>query len=54
MNKEQTVALEQMLCDFEKESVITRCDREEGDYVNNVFVREKQSSDDFDKKYIVL
>ena len=50
LKREQTAALDKMINEFESDKVITKCKREEGDYINNVFLREKRDSFDSDKK----
>ena len=46
--------LGKMIDQFEKDHVIQKCHREEGDYVNNVFLREKRQYEYEEKKYRLI
>ena len=54
LNQEQELALTDMVQKFVEDKVILRCDREEGDYVNNIFLREKKNTDNGKKKYRMI
>ena len=43
-----------MVQKFVTNKVILKCDREEGDYVNNIFLREKRNTDNVKKKYRMI
>ena len=54
LNQEQELALSDMVQKFVEDKVILKCDREEGDYVNNIFLREKKNTDNGKKKYRMI
>ena len=52
--KEQQLALNSMLCEFVADGVIEKCEREKGDFVSTVFLREKRTFADTTKKYRMI
>ena len=51
-NKEETDALYKMIDEMERDKIIEKCDLEYGDYVSNVFLREKKDKDEEGNKDI--
>ena len=51
-NEIEQKALDDIILQLEKDKVIERCEREPGDYVNQVFLREKKSTEG--KKYRII
>ena len=54
LSQEQELALNDMVQKFVTNKVILKCDREEGDYVNYIFLREKRNTDYGKKKYRMI
>ena len=54
MNSEENSALRSLIESFLREGVIRKTFRENGDYINNVFLREKRVSDQSEIKYRMI
>ena len=51
LSQDQELVLTDMVQKFLTDKVIIKCNREEGDYVNNIFLLEKRNTDNGKKKY---
>ena len=49
-NKEETEALQELIKEMESDKIVEKCVLEHGDYVSNVFLREKKDRDEEGKK----
>lgn len=54
LSEEENKALRNMIKQLEIDGVIEKCEREDGDYVNNVFLREKKYDCESYKKYRMI
>ena len=53
-NSLEKAALNEKISELLKDGVITKCTLEEGDYLNNVFLREKKGSNGEATKYRII
>ena len=53
-NQEEALALQEMICELEQQKVIEKSYYQEGDFMNNVFLREKKDSSIPGKKFRMI